>query len=132
MAKQRCYICLGEGRVHLPRCGVNTDPEVTCNCGRRPCPACDGTGSTGVRKARDYVQLIDRAHRLLTFQLGDEELKYVQSLIRRLGSGSQPILTDWFRSQELIRKYVNKKQSGTVMRRTSVVEQNVVKKKKKR
>ncbi len=36
-----------------------------------------------------------------------EERAYVRDLIKRLGSGHTPMLPDWFRSQELVEKYLN-------------------------
>jgi hypothetical protein len=130
----RCAVCLGEGRIHLLRCRASFDEEVTCNCGTRVCPACNGVNSKslGIQRARDYVRLLDRANELLRYPLSNDDRGYVQDLLTRLGSGNQPMLPDWFRSQELVDQYINKWVRPSARRKApSVVEVDASKKKPK-
>lgn len=82
------------------------DPDATCTCGYRPCPACQGSGEINLQRAQDYLRLLERGQELLTHPLEAIERSYVSDLLTRLGNGNQPILTDWFRSRELIQKYL--------------------------
>lgn len=111
VAQVQCSICLGERRVHLPRCQVNIDAEVTCNCGLRGCPACNGTGFSDPKRAEDHTVLLDRAAHLMRNPLTSDERAYVLGLSQRLGGGHKPMLADWFRSLELVEKYNPKSKS---------------------
>ena len=56
-------------------------------------------------RAQDYVRLLTRGNELLKYPLTDDEREYIHSLLERLGAGNQPLLPDWFRTQELVDKY---------------------------
>lgn len=73
----------------------------------RPCPLCVGE-ARDLKRAQDYMRLVERANKLLRYPLTGDDRDYVQDLIRRLGAGNQPILSDWFRSQELVSKYARR------------------------
>jgi hypothetical protein len=100
----RCAVCRGRGKVHLPKCRIFEDPEVTCSCGSRPCPACEGLGSREPDND-DGRLLLERCRLLSRYPLTVPERTYVNDLSARLNGGHEPRFVDWFRSRELVFKY---------------------------
>lgn len=67
---------------------------------------CEGTG---IRQyTHDHAKLVERCEELLKFPLTAQDRDYVHDLMRRIDSGLQPILVDWFRSRELVSKYTGR------------------------